>query len=298
VPRAQQLFAGLDVEVVAGDLADTDGLLQYIDESTVVYHLAFGGGATWEELKADDLDPTVRFAQACAARGVRRFVYTSTIAIYDAGTRGDVITEATAPSSGVLRVAPYARSKADAETALMNLYRQSGFPVVIARPGVVLGAGSDPCHWGVAAWRHPNVSIHWGPGTNPMPLVLVDDVARALVAMGEVPGIEGESFNLCAPASVTAEEYLDELSRASGSYVRRKPQSAASLFASAVAKWVMKLPGSSRVPFPSYRDCAGRSFAATFDCSKAQRVLGWQPEARREELLRRGVAEPAVAWTR
>lgn len=296
--RAALQFAGLDVEVVSGDARDTERLMSYVDDDMVVYHLAFGGASTWAELEADDLEPTLRFAKACMARGIRRFVYTSTIAVYDAGKPGETITEATRPSKGVLRVAPYARAKAEAEEALSEMFRTTGFPVVIARPGVVLGVESDPCHWGVAAWRHPNVAIHWGSGRNPMPVVLVEDVADALVRMGETAEIEGESFNLCVDAQLTAEDYLEELSRASGSLVRRRANRSASLYVSAVAKWLMKLPGGSRVPFPSYADCAGRSFASRFDCTKAQRVLGWTPEQRHDEVLRRGVTEPAVAWTR
>jgi hypothetical protein len=52
------------------------------------------------------------------------------------------------------------------------------------------------------------------------------------------------------------------------------------------------------VPVPSWRELAGRGFAARFDCAKAATVLGWAPEDRTAELLRRGVVEPAKAWQR
>ena len=60
--------------------------------------------------------------------------------------------------------------------------RASGLPVVIFRPGIVIGPGSSPLHWGVGMWSHDAVCQLWGRGRTPLLLVLVDDVARALVA--------------------------------------------------------------------------------------------------------------------
>ena len=291
-------FADSDVDVVGADARDTDEVMRHIEPGMIVYHLAFGGGTTWDDLRASDVDPTIALAEACEKRGIGRFVYASSIAGYDASGAGTTITEATPFSPGVLRVAPYARAKAVVEDHLNAMFEDRGFPIVICRPGIVLGVQSDPVHWGVAAWRHPNVCVHWGSGNNPLPIVLVEDVADAMARMSTAPGILGETFNLAAPSSITAEEYLAEVSRASGSPIRRRPSSVSGQYASALAKWMLKLPGSSRVPFPSAADIAGRSFAARFDCSKAEQLLGWTPECDRMELLRRGVTEPAVAWAR
>lgn len=297
VDAARVKFSGLDVEVVRGDMRDPDAIFDHIDPGMVVYHLAFGGGGTWDELQATDVVPTIRLAELCATRGIERFIYTSSIAIYDAGKATGTVNEQTAASKGLLRVAPYPRSKAAVEDRLFEMWRSTGFPVVVARPGIVLGEESDPIHWGVASWRHSNVCIHWGSGRNPLPIVLVEDVAVAMASLRSAAEVVGESFNLCAPASITAEDYLAELSRVSGPILRRA-NPALRLYTSSIAKWLLKLPGASRVPFPSYADCAGRSFAATFDCSKAERMLGWSPVADRNELLNRGVSVPARAWTR
>jgi hypothetical protein len=76
------------------------------------------------------------------------------------------------------------------------------------------------------------------------------------------------------------------------------PRSTARWFTASLATWAVKLPGPGRVPVPSWRELAGRGFAARFDCAKAATVLGWAPEDRTAELLRRGVVEPAKAWQR
>jgi nucleoside-diphosphate-sugar epimerase/predicted dehydrogenase len=296
--RAADQFAGLDVVVVQGDVRQPESIVKHVDKETTVYHLAVGGGTTWTEDLASDVTPTIELADACAEIGVERFIYTSSIAVYDAGRHGATITEETPFSTGILRVASYARAKAAIEGHVMALHRDREFPAIVVRPGVVLGAESDPIHWGVASWRHSNVCVHWGSGQHPLPIVLVEDVAEAMAAIRHTAGIFGETFNLCAPASITAEEYLAEVARASGSPIRRRSNSSLRLYSSSLSKWLIKLPSGSRSPFPSYADCAGRSFAARFDCSKAERLLNWRPECDHSVLLRRGVTEPAVAWHR
>jgi nucleoside-diphosphate-sugar epimerase/predicted dehydrogenase len=298
VAKAQRQFAGLDVDVAPGDVRDTDGIMRYVTPATAVFHLVFGRGSTWEELNDTDVRPAIALADACMAREVERFVYTSSIAIYDAGDPRATITETTSASKGVQRVAPYARSKIVVEEHLLRLYRERGFPVTIVRPGIVVGRSNNPVHWGVAAWPYPNVAVHWGSGRNPLPIVLVEDVAAAFVLLRSATSISGESFNLAAPGCITAEDYLEELARASGSVVRSDTCSAPRLYATSLLKWLVKVPSRSGAPFPSYADCRGRSFASRFDCSKACRTLGWSPVSDRAELLRRGVTEPAKEWSR
>jgi nucleoside-diphosphate-sugar epimerase len=295
--RVEEAFEGFDVDVVPGDLRDTDALLEHVTRSTVVCQLFGGRGSTWEELEESHVRPTIRLAEGSRDRGAARFLYTSSIALYDAHGDG-TITEDTPASAGMMRVVPYARAKAAVEDRLMAMHRETGFPVVIARPGVVLGVAGDPCHWGVAEWQHSNVCTYWGSGTNPLPLVLVDDVADALTAMCTVPGIEGRSYNLAADTDITAEDYVAEMQSATGRPISARRRSNPSRFAGQVAKWGVKRLRDPDAPFPSYANSGGRSFASRFDSGRARRELGWQPVDDRAELLKRGVAEPAVEWAR
>ena len=47
---------------------------------------------------------------------------------------------------------------------------------------------------------------------------------------------------------------------------------------------------------PSYRDWESRIQRARYDCSKARNVLGWHPTDDREEMIRRGINEPATEF--
>ena len=115
----------------------------------------------------------------------------------------------------------------------MDLHREERLPVVIFRPGIVIGRGSSPLHWGVGMWSWDAVCQLWGRGRTPLPLVLVEDVAAALVAALEIPGIEGETFNLIADSGITARQYIGALER-----VRRRR----------IPRRSRPLPGSSTWP--------------------------------------------------
>ena len=170
------------VEVIAGDLTRTADLERAIDGSRFVYHLARANVKTWEEYVQQDIEVTRQVAETCLSRGIKRLIYTGTIDSYYAGNKAGTITEAT-PLDPHHRLANlYARAKAASEEILLTLHRERGLPVVIFRPGIVIGRGGSPFHWGVGMWSWNAVCQVWGRGRNPLPLVLAEDVARALIA--------------------------------------------------------------------------------------------------------------------
>ena len=87
---------------------------------------------------------------------------------------------------------------------------------MILRPGIVIGRGGNPFHWGVGKWTSEGVVETWGDGTNKLPLVLVDDVAAELVKAMSAPGIEGRTYNLVDPPLLSARDYIAGLERLGG----------------------------------------------------------------------------------
>jgi nucleoside-diphosphate-sugar epimerase/predicted dehydrogenase len=283
----------LQVEIVKGDFTDADAVKAALDGIEYVYHLARGNGKTWSDYLKTDVEPTRKVGELCLQAGVKRLFYVSSIAIYYAGKNVSVITEATEANKDIMRVAPYARSKEENEANLLQLYRQKGLPLVIFRPGVVLGSGGSPYHWGIAAWPYSSVCSLYGDGNNPLPIVLVDDVADAMVRALDIPGIEGESYNLASTPCINANEYLDEFEQFAGLKLRRVPTPAWRTYTESIAKWAIKSIGRDpNAAFPSYADCEGRSFAAVFDSSKAERQLGWSPVKDRDTIIRQGIHVP------
>ncbi len=200
---------GLPVEIVQGshdDPAALDTALRGID---VVYHLAKATGQRWEDYLRDDVEPTRVLAEAVLAHGVKRFVYTGTIDSYDSADARTVIDARTPVDARIARRNLYARSKAACEALLQRMHAERGLPLVIFRPGVVIGAGSPPAHWGVGMFHSDTRAQLWGQGTTKLPLVLVDDVAEGLALALDAPGIEGRTFLLTDEPLLSAREYVE-----------------------------------------------------------------------------------------
>lgn len=290
---APELVA-LGLDIVKGDFTKIDTIRPALDGIEHVFHLARAFGKTWAEYLKYDVEPTRMLAEACADAGVKRFIYSSSIAIYDAGRPGHAITEETQPVPSMLAANPYARSKAENERVLLEVMRERGMGVVINRPGIVLGPGGNPYHWGVAEWPYTSVCRLYGDGNNALPIILVEDVASAMVKMMDAPGAEGQSYNLTADPCITANEYLDELERRAGIKLRRVPMPPVRSYIESLGKFVLKSVGRDpNVVFPSFVDWRGRTFASTFDASKAERELDWHPVKDRRTLVEVGIHGPA-----
>jgi nucleoside-diphosphate-sugar epimerase len=258
-----------------------------------VVHLARSSVKTWADYQEFEIGATRQVAECALEAGVSRFVYAGTIDSYYAGRRAGTITEATPLDPRIARRNLYARAKAASEELLLRMHRERGLPLVIARPGIVIGRGGSPFHWGVGMWWHDAVCQIWGDGMNKLPLVLVDDVAHALIAAMEKPDIEGRSFNLVADPCLSAQEYLDELDQAGGMRVQRCATPIWRFYLRDMIKWVVKV--AVRHPerrLPSYRDWESRTQHAHFDCIAARTMLDWSPVSERGELVRLGIEEP------
>jgi nucleoside-diphosphate-sugar epimerase/predicted dehydrogenase len=281
------------LESVPGDLNDAAALRSAMAGIDHVYHLARADAKSWSDYERYDIGVTREVAEAALAAGVKRLIYTSTIDSYYAGARAGTITEDTPLDPRIERRNVYARAKAASERHLLKMHRERGLPVVIVRPGIVIGRGGSPMHWGIGMWWHGSVCQIWGDGRNPLPLVLVEDVARGLIAASEVPGIEGESFNLVDDPSISAQEYLDEVDRSGGVRIQRYATPIVKFYLTDMFKWGVKV--LVRHPdrrLPSYRDWESRQQRATFDCGRAKARLGWKPASDRAELIRSGIHEP------
>jgi nucleoside-diphosphate-sugar epimerase/predicted dehydrogenase len=282
------------VDVVRGDFTNLDSVAAAMPGIEYVYHLARGNGNTWPEFLKYDVEPTRALAELCLQHEVQRFFYTSSIALYYAGKAAGTITEDTPPARPD---GPYARSKVENEANLLALHQHKGLPLVLFRPGIVLGHGGCPLHWGIAGWPYPSVARLWGDGNAKLPIVLVDDCADAMVRALRVPGIEGRSYNLVGPPLVTANEYLDELESRAGLRLRRVPTSSWTYFGEAMAKWAIKKVGRDpNAQRPTHADWEGRSFAATLDGSRAENELGWRPTTDRTKVVRDGIWVPTDEW--
>jgi predicted dehydrogenase/nucleoside-diphosphate-sugar epimerase len=297
LPVELQRVATLELQL--GDLTCDDDLRRAMIGIDCVFHLARSNVKSWAEYQRFEIKVTERIGKAALAAGVKRLIYTGTIDSYYAGKRAGTITESTPLDPQIAHRNLYARAKAASEVVLLRMHREQKLPVVIVRPGIVVGSFGSPFHWGIGMWWHDSVCQIWGEGRNKLPLVLVSDVAKGLIDAANVHGIDGESFNLVGDPMLTAHDYLDELDRSGGIRIQRHATSIINFYVSDLLKWCVKtLVRHPDRRFPSYRDWESRRQYATFDCSRAKDRLGWEPTSDRADLIRRGIEEPLLASMR
>jgi nucleoside-diphosphate-sugar epimerase len=163
---------------------------------------------------------------------------------------------------------------------------------VICRPGIVIGKGCPPAHWGVGTFLSDTRVQFWGDGRNKLPFVLVGDVASALILALDKPGIEGQSFLLTDEPLLSGRDYVEAVSAACGTRIRAEPTPAWKFFAGDLLKETAKhLIRHPNRKIPSYRDWDSKSHRARYDSSKTRNDLGWKPDGTREALIERGVVE-------
>lgn len=278
------------VALLRGDVARKDDVLRAIGDAKLVVNLAQGAGGRADEIERAMAEAARTVGEACLEKGVAGLVHVSSIAALWLGDPADTVTGATPPDPVRNERAVYSRGKAAGEAAVLALHRERGLAVCVLRPGVVVGRGGLPFHSGLGFFNRDRHCMGWDRGDHPLPFVLGEDVADAIVlALADPARAAGRAYNLVGDVRLTAREYVSALGRALGRPLVFHGQSTAKLQAVELGKWLVKRAAGRSDPPPSWRDLRSRGMAATFDCSDAKRDLGWRPVADRDEFLRRGV---------
>jgi nucleoside-diphosphate-sugar epimerase len=229
--------------------------------------------------------------------GVKKLLYTGTIDSYFTAKPNDVIRDETPLDPLIETRNLYARAKAISESILLEMHRNKGLPLAIFRPGVVIGSGGSPFHWGIGMWNGMSVCRVWGKGDTKLPLVLVEDVADALVTAGNNEAAIGKIFNLVGDPLLTAREYLEALQGASGVKCDIRYTSAWKFLRGDLLKYVVKVAVQHpERKVPSLRDWDTRAHRARFECTNAKTILGWKPVHDKQRLIEEGITIPTREW--
>lgn len=281
------------VETVAVSLRDKDGLVAAMKGIEVVYNLAKSMDSTWEGCLENDVGVAVRVAEAALEANVKRLVYTGTIASYDMSDPTRTITEETGFGGDMTDRNLYARSKAECERRLLEMHQTQGLPLVIARPGIVIGEGGPLQHWGIGRWHGAGAVRVWGDGRNILPFVLIDDVVDALIAMIDKDEAVGQSFNLVGEPMMSAIDYFDAIHSALGARIEVRKGAFWTFYLSGSAKYLLKrhVVGLKDLKNQSYSDWKSRGHLSPFSNAQTKRILEWKPEADRDAFVKKGITQ-------
>jgi dihydroflavonol-4-reductase len=129
-----------DCSVVRGDVTDAGSVREAIDGCDSVYHAA-GLPEQWlpdpSEFERVNFGGTKNLIEASLAARVRRFVYTSTIDVFEAGTGEDYDEGKLDP---LPKGTPYERSKQAADREVTRALDR-GLPALFLHPSAVYGPG-------------------------------------------------------------------------------------------------------------------------------------------------------------
>ncbi|HEX5540676.1 MAG TPA: NAD-dependent epimerase/dehydratase family protein [Micromonospora sp.] len=275
--------------VDVGDPGSVERLAEWFDDAAAVVHLAWQAQGTEQraQLRRTNLNGTRHVLDAMQRVGIRNLVYASSVGAYAPGPKDRYVDE-NWPVTGVIS-SGYSVDKATVEALLDGVERTNGgLRVVRMRPGLVFqhDAGAEftrsflgPLARFLLRRTLPIIPVH---KQLRIQAVHADDVAEAYLSAlrRDVQG----AFNLAAAPVLDGWLLAEETN---GLAVPMTPR-AVRLFARAA--WRANIQPTEVGWFDLL------SAVPLLDCSRAERVLGWQARHDARQALRElldGVAEGA-----
>jgi len=282
------------LEYRRGDVLDREAVEALVAEADVVVHLAFAIVAGSEQSREVNLAGSRNVFEATAAAGVRRLVYTSSVAAYGFGRELPSLITEEDPVRGTSRH-PYSAHKAAVEEELAAALAGSATEAYVFRPCIVAGPEAtlllDMVPLSALGRRLPG-PLRWALGRTPslrpvlpdpgvrFQLVHHDDVAAALAAAALGQGEPG-AYNLAGPGELTVTDLAHELGW--HAVPVPAPQLAVGAAAEAVAPFLPLLPDQA-----AWIETLRRP--VLMDSSKARRKLHWMPHHDARGTLRETIA--------
>ena len=212
--RSENL-AMLKAERVVGDLRDIESLKKGMAGCEFVFHVA-ADYRLWtrepKEMYASNVEGTKLVIQAAQETGVRRVIYTSSVATMGFGYNGHIVDEKT-PVHLQMMIGDYKKSKFMAEQAAIEL-AQAGADVVIVNPSTPIGERDikpTPTGQIVVDFLKKKFPAYVDTGLN---LVDVTECARGHIEAME-RGRSGERYIL-GGENLTLKQILDKLAAIHG----------------------------------------------------------------------------------
>jgi dihydroflavonol-4-reductase len=283
-------LAGLPVEVVTGDLADPESYAAALVGCDFLFHVA-ADYRLWvpkpDEMYETNVTGTRKLILAAAQAGVKRIVYTSSVATLGLNSDGAPADEST-PVTLSDMIGHYKRSKFLAEAEVKRLVKEQNLPVVIVNPSTPVGPRDirpTPSGRVIIDAASGRIPAYVDTGLN---LVNVDDVAVGhLLALNH--GTVGRRYILGAQ-NMTLREFLTEVAIMAGQSPPRVrlPRGLILPIAYLAEGWA-RLTGSGE-PLITVDGVKLSKKKMFFSSERAERELGFRPGPVKEAL------HSAVNW--
>lgn len=282
-------LAGLDAEIVEGDLTVPASLAAAMRDCDAVFHVA-AEYRLWapdpSTLYRNNVEGSLNVVEAARGAGVGRLVYTSSVAALGTRTDGGAADETT-PVGLEDMIGAYKRSKYQAEHAVLERSQALGLATVVVNPSTPLGPGDirpTPTGRVILDAVRGRMPAFIDTGLN---IVHVEDVARGHWLALE-RGTPGERYIL-GGEDLSLEQILETVAQLTGRPRPWGPVPRWPLYPLAylVEAWARLTGGEPQLTVDALK-MAGKHMY--FSSEKAQRVLGYHPRPATEAIA------AAVEW--
>ena len=202
------------LSLATADIQNGDQLASMASGAQVMIHLAAATGVA-PSVADPHMDcqqnviGTLNALEACRSEDVSRFVFASS---------GAPLGEQTPPlheNMAARPASPYGASKLAGEGYCSAYWQSFGVETVALRFGNVYGPGSDAKESLVAKFIKQALAGEtleiYGDGGQTRDFIFIEDIARAILAAGIVPGIGGEIFQIATNAETTVNDIATQL---------------------------------------------------------------------------------------
>ncbi len=275
-PQAEFMNDG-NIEVFRGDLGDPAAVDRAVAGTEIVYHVGANMKGSAHDHERGTVCGTTNIVESVLRHDVQRLVYISSLSCLHAATsrRGDVVTEDWPIEPAPTKRGAYTQAKTEAEKIVLEAVRDRHLRAVLLRPGRVFGPGMTLLTPDVAR-QMGRFFVIFGDGTRELPLVYVDDVVNAIVLAAENGKFDGSVFHIVDRTHITQNQLVRDyiLKGARKAKVIHVPL--AILYGLALGVEVLSKILNRPAPLSIYRVKSAMA-RMQFDCSRAEKEIGWQP---------------------
>jgi dTDP-glucose 4,6-dehydratase len=207
------------MQIVAGDLRDSDAIHKAVDGCQVVFHLGALISIPYSylhplEVAETNLLGTINVLMACERLRVERLIHTSTSEVY--GTAQRVPIDEGHPLQGQ---SPYSASKIGADKLAESFHCAYSLPVVTVRPFNTFGPRQSaraviPT---IITQALSQSIISLGNLETTRDFTYVDDTVDGFIKAGEAPDVDGKILNLGTGSEIKIGALVEKIVRLTGS---------------------------------------------------------------------------------
>ncbi|KAG8375454.1 hypothetical protein BUALT_Bualt10G0101600 [Buddleja alternifolia] len=287
---------------VSGDLRDKSQVLKVCEGVEVVFHMAAPDSSinNHQLHHSVNVQGTKNIIDACIELNIKRLIYTSSPSVVFDGVHGILNGDESLPYPAKHNDS-YSATKAEGEALVIKSNGSNGLLTCCIRPSSIFGPGDKllvPSL--IAAARAGKSKFIIGDGNNMYDFTYVENVAhahicaeRALASEGTVAEkAAGQAFFITNVESIKFWEFMSLILEGLG-YERPKIKIPASVMMpiAHMVESIYKLlaPYGMKVPQLTPSRIRLLSCSRTFDCSKANDLLGYTPIVPLQEGLRRTI---------